>query len=51
MRVTIAIVTTAKMPAHKQEQHHHNKGNDASSTMSNEGDDTSLTMAEMPGHQ
>ncbi len=37
-RATLAIATTAKMPAHWQQQHHHNEGNNTSLTMSNKGD-------------
>ncbi len=51
MRVTSAIVMMAKTPEHQQQWCHCNKGNNASSTASNEGNDASLTMAEMPAHQ
>jgi hypothetical protein len=50
-RATIAIATTAKTPAYQRQQHHHNKGMDASFTTSNEGDNTGLMTAEMPAHQ
>ncbi len=50
-RATIAIVTTAKTPAHWRHQCHHNKSNNASLMTRNEGDNASLTMAEMPVHQ
>ncbi len=51
MRVIIAIATMAKTPAHQQQQCHHDKGDNASLTMSNKGNNTSLTMAETPAHQ
>jgi hypothetical protein len=51
MRATIAIATTAKMPAHQRQRCYHDKGDDASLTMSNEGNNASLTMVEMPAHQ
>jgi hypothetical protein len=51
-KATIAITTMAKMPVHQQQQqHHHNKGNNAGLTTSNEGNNTSLTMTEVPAHQ
>ncbi len=45
MRATIAMATTAKMPAHWCWQRHHDEGNDSSAT-SDEGLDASSTMAE-----
>jgi hypothetical protein len=51
MRVTISTITTAKMPAHWWQQCHHDEGNNSSSTISNEGNDTSLITAEMPAHR
>jgi hypothetical protein len=51
MGVTIAIVILAKMPAHQWQWCHCNKGNNASLTTSNEGNDASLIMAETPAHQ
>jgi hypothetical protein len=50
MRATIAIATTTKTPAHWQQQCHHNKGNNTSSTTSNEGIDAILTMVETAEH-
>jgi hypothetical protein len=47
---TIAMAMTAKMPAHWWQWCHHNKGNDASLTMSNKGNNASLTMAETPAY-
>jgi hypothetical protein len=43
MRVTIAMATMAKMPAHWRQQCHHNEGNNASLTICIKGDDASLT--------
>jgi hypothetical protein len=51
MRATIAIATTAKMPAHQWQWRYHDKGDNASSTTSNKEDNTSLTMAETLAHQ
>ena len=48
MRATIAIAMTAKTPAHQWQQCHHNEADDASLKTSNEGNNASLTMAEMP---
>ncbi len=50
IKATIAIATTTKMPAHWWQQCHHNKGNDASSMASNEGNKACSTMAETPAH-
>jgi hypothetical protein len=50
MRATIAIATMAKMPAHQQQQCHHNKGNNASSTTSDKGNNAISTNAEMSAH-
>ncbi len=50
MRVTIAIGTTAKMPAHWQQQCHHDKDNHASLTTSDKGNNASMMTAEMPLH-
>jgi hypothetical protein len=41
----------AKTPVHPQRQHHYDKGNNASLTMSNKGNGASWTTAEMPVHQ
>jgi hypothetical protein len=51
MRATITITTMAKTPAHWRQQCHHNKGNNASLTTSNKGDDPSLTMVETLAHR
>ncbi len=51
MMAKIAIAATPKTPAYWWQGCHHDKGNNASSTMSNKGNDASLTMAEMPAHQ
>jgi hypothetical protein len=48
MRVTIAIATMAKTPEHQWQQCHHDKGNDASLTTSNKGDNASSTTVKMP---
>jgi hypothetical protein len=50
-RATITTVTTAKMPAHQWQQHHHDEGDNASLTTSNKGKKASLKTAEMPVHQ
>ncbi len=50
MRATIAIAMTAKMPVQLWQRHHHDKGGNASSTTSNEGNGASLTTAETPAY-
>jgi hypothetical protein len=49
-RATIAITTIAKTPVHWQQQCHHDKDNNTSLMMSNEGNDASSTTIEMPAH-
>jgi hypothetical protein len=49
LRATIAIATMAKMPAHQQQQCHHDEGSNASLTMINEGDN--IVMTTMPLQQ
>jgi hypothetical protein len=51
VRITIAMVTMAKTPGHWRWRLHHNKGNNASLTRRDKGDNASSTMAEMPAHQ
>jgi hypothetical protein len=51
MRATIAIAMTAMTPVHWRWWHHHDKSNDTSLMTSNEGDDASLTTAEIPAHR
>jgi hypothetical protein len=48
MRATIAIATTAKTPVHQWWRQHQDEGGNASSMMSNEVNNASLTMVEMP---
>ncbi len=48
MRYTITITTTAKMPAHKQQQRHCNEGNNISLTMSDKSNNASSTTAQTP---
>jgi hypothetical protein len=50
MSATIPIATMAKPPAHWLQQCHHDKGDDANSMMSNEGNNASLTTVETPAH-
>ncbi len=50
-RATITIATMAKTPAHQRQCYHHNEGDDASFTMSNKGNNASLTTAETSVHQ
>jgi hypothetical protein len=50
-RAPITIATTVKMPAHQWQQCHHDEGDNASFTASNESIDDNLTTAEMPAHQ
>jgi hypothetical protein len=50
-RAMIAIATLAKMLAHQWQQCHQNKGNNASFLTSNEGNNASSIMVEMPAHQ
>jgi hypothetical protein len=49
-RATITITTMVKMPAHQWQQCHHDKGDNASFTTSNESNDNNSTTAEMPAH-
>jgi hypothetical protein len=50
-RASITIATTVKMPAHQRQQCHHDEGNNASFTMSNESNNNNWTTAETPVHQ
>jgi hypothetical protein len=50
-RTMIAIATLAKTLAHQWQQCNHNKGNNASFLTSNEGNNVSSTIVEMPAHQ
>jgi hypothetical protein len=50
-RATIPIATTVMMPVHQRQGCHHDKGDNASFTTSNESNNDNSTMAKMPVHQ
>ncbi len=50
-RTSITIATMVKMPAHQRQRCHHDEGDDASFTASNESNDYNSTTAETPAHQ
>jgi hypothetical protein len=50
-RASITIATTVKTPAHQWQRCHHNEGDNASFTASDESNDDNSTMAKTPAHQ
>jgi hypothetical protein len=50
-RALITIATAVKMPAHQRQQCHHDEGDNASFTTSDESNNNNLTTAETPAHQ
>jgi hypothetical protein len=49
-RASITIATTVKTPAHQRQQCHHDEGDDASFTASDESNNDNSMMKETPAH-